>query len=298
MARRCCAQLGLSPKEIEEARIAVQGRRRPVLQPQITPRAHSRARADGVHAWRRACRLRALSRHYLSRAPVHHHRAGGDHHDAARMTVHASVRAALSNNLGIRLDAGRPPSTASCAAASPRPSAARATPSAASPPRTSPPRPRRPTSRRAEPEVVFAERRRLPTAARAISRGHRRRPQGLPPHRRVRRRRAGRDLHRHAQGRRRLPLADEQLRHRDLDRPAIRRAAGRVSSTPSSSPASSRPATVTGNDPIRRATSILDYIFRELAVSYLGRDDLAEIENISTTAWAQAPTRARSRPWP
>ena len=38
---------------------------------------------------------------------------------------------------------------------------------------------------------------------------------------------------------------------------------------------------VTGNDQIRKATSILDYIFRELAVSYLGRDDLAEIENVS-----------------
>jgi len=38
---------------------------------------------------------------------------------------------------------------------------------------------------------------------------------------------------------------------------------------------------VTGNDSIRKATSILDYIFRELAVSYLGRDDLAEIENVS-----------------
>jgi len=33
---------------------------------------------------------------------------------------------------------------------------------------------------------------------------------------------------------------------------------------------------VTGNDRITRATSILDYIFRELAVSYLGREDLAE----------------------
>lgn len=32
---------------------------------------------------------------------------------------------------------------------------------------------------------------------------------------------------------------------------------------------------VTGNDSITRATSVLDYIFRELAVSYLGRDDLA-----------------------
>ena len=33
---------------------------------------------------------------------------------------------------------------------------------------------------------------------------------------------------------------------------------------------------VTGNDRITKATSILDYIFRELAVSYLGREDLAE----------------------
>ncbi|MEE8351094.1 MAG: vitamin B12-dependent ribonucleotide reductase, partial [Rhodospirillales bacterium] len=35
---------------------------------------------------------------------------------------------------------------------------------------------------------------------------------------------------------------------------------------------------VTGNDTIKMATSILDYIFRELAVSYLGRNDLAHVE--------------------
>ena len=35
---------------------------------------------------------------------------------------------------------------------------------------------------------------------------------------------------------------------------------------------------VTGNDRITKATSILDYIFRELAVSYLNRDDLAEVD--------------------
>jgi ribonucleoside-diphosphate reductase alpha chain len=35
---------------------------------------------------------------------------------------------------------------------------------------------------------------------------------------------------------------------------------------------------VTGNDSIRSATSILDYLFRELAVSYLDRDDLANID--------------------
>ncbi|MEX2449408.1 MAG: vitamin B12-dependent ribonucleotide reductase, partial [Rhodospirillales bacterium] len=34
---------------------------------------------------------------------------------------------------------------------------------------------------------------------------------------------------------------------------------------------------VEGNDTIKMATSILDYIFRELAVSYLGRNDLAHV---------------------
>ena len=35
---------------------------------------------------------------------------------------------------------------------------------------------------------------------------------------------------------------------------------------------------VQGNDAIKNATSILDYVFRELAVSYLGRTDLAHVE--------------------
>ena len=35
---------------------------------------------------------------------------------------------------------------------------------------------------------------------------------------------------------------------------------------------------VTGNDSVRSATSILDYVFRELGVSYLGRDDLANAD--------------------
>lgn len=35
---------------------------------------------------------------------------------------------------------------------------------------------------------------------------------------------------------------------------------------------------VSGNDTIKMATSILDYIFRELAISYLGRTDLAHVE--------------------
>ena len=42
---------------------------------------------------------------------------------------------------------------------------------------------------------------------------------------------------------------------------------------------------VQGNDAIKNATSILDYVFRELAVSYLGRHDLAHVnpEDIGTT---------------
>ena len=36
--------------------------------------------------------------------------------------------------------------------------------------------------------------------------------------------------------------------------------------------------TVQGNDAIKNATSILDYMFRELAISYLGRNDLAHVE--------------------
>ena len=35
---------------------------------------------------------------------------------------------------------------------------------------------------------------------------------------------------------------------------------------------------VEGNDVIKMSTSILDYVFRELAISYLGRDDLAHVE--------------------
>ena len=42
---------------------------------------------------------------------------------------------------------------------------------------------------------------------------------------------------------------------------------------------------VQGNDAIKNATSILDYIFRELAISYLGRNDLAHVapEDIGKT---------------
>jgi ribonucleoside-diphosphate reductase alpha chain len=47
---------------------------------------------------------------------------------------------------------------------------------------------------------------------------------------------------------------------------------------------------VQGNDTIKNATSVLDYIFRELAVSYLARNDLAHVEpgDLSATAMGKA----------
>ncbi|MEZ5844920.1 MAG: vitamin B12-dependent ribonucleotide reductase [Hyphomicrobiaceae bacterium] len=47
---------------------------------------------------------------------------------------------------------------------------------------------------------------------------------------------------------------------------------------------------VRGNDTIKNATSVLDYIFRELAVSYLGRNDLAHAEpkDLHATALSEA----------
>ena len=41
---------------------------------------------------------------------------------------------------------------------------------------------------------------------------------------------------------------------------------------------------IKGNDRIMSASSILDYIFRELAISYLGREDLAHTPSINKTA--------------
>ena len=42
---------------------------------------------------------------------------------------------------------------------------------------------------------------------------------------------------------------------------------------------------IKGNDRIFNSSSILDYIFRELAISYLGREDLAHTPSISKTSY-------------
>ena len=53
---------------------------------------------------------------------------------------------------------------------------------------------------------------------------------------------------------------------------------------------------VQGNDAIKNATSILDYIFRELAVSYLDRNDLAHVvpEDIGRTALGGGAERGKA----
>jgi ribonucleoside-diphosphate reductase alpha chain len=51
---------------------------------------------------------------------------------------------------------------------------------------------------------------------------------------------------------------------------------------------------VMGNDRIKNATSILDYVFRELAVSYLDRDDLAHVSADSPTSLSKGVAEEKS----
>ena len=55
---------------------------------------------------------------------------------------------------------------------------------------------------------------------------------------------------------------------------------------------------VVGNDAIKNATSILDYVFRELAVSYLGRHDLAHVDmsDFDKTALGRGINEGRAEP--
>jgi ribonucleoside-diphosphate reductase alpha chain len=55
---------------------------------------------------------------------------------------------------------------------------------------------------------------------------------------------------------------------------------------------------VQGNDAIKNATSILDYLFRELAISYLGRHDLAHVNpgDIGATAMGSGETQGKAPP--
>ena len=56
---------------------------------------------------------------------------------------------------------------------------------------------------------------------------------------------------------------------------------------------------VVGNDAIKNATSILDYVFRELAISYVGRNDLAHVDtsDFSNTALGRGIQEGKSLPF-
>ena len=56
---------------------------------------------------------------------------------------------------------------------------------------------------------------------------------------------------------------------------------------------------VIGNDAIKSATSILDYVFRELAISYLGRHDLAHVDqsDFSSTPLGRGIQEGKSTPF-
>ena len=56
---------------------------------------------------------------------------------------------------------------------------------------------------------------------------------------------------------------------------------------------------VQGNDAIKNATSILDYVFRELAVSYLARNDLAHVDlsDFSNTALGRGINEGKATPF-
>ena len=52
---------------------------------------------------------------------------------------------------------------------------------------------------------------------------------------------------------------------------------------------------VQGNEAIKSATSILDYVFRELAISYLDRDDLAHVTPDNMSATSLSPNAAQDQ---
>ncbi|MDZ4761048.1 MAG: TSCPD domain-containing protein [Alphaproteobacteria bacterium] len=268
--------LGITPREIEGARIAVQGRRRPVSDPK-SPLARVLVHADGVTA---EARVRmALAVIDLVSRPSSLTVAAGDSSDAIRLTMQATVRAAMANGLGLRIEAGR---SAVDVELRNRISDARrraGAPVAAEPRQPVSDRPAPSANAPAEPRL--AERQRLPD-----------RRKGYIQKASV----GGHKVYLHTGefedgelGEIFIDMHKEGAAFRSLmNNFAIAISIGLQYGVPLEEFVDAfvftrfEPAgEVTGNDSIRRATSILDYIFRELAVSYLGRDDLSEVDHVS-----------------
>jgi ribonucleoside-diphosphate reductase alpha chain len=266
-------QLGISAKEIEDARIAVQGRRRPVSNPK-SPLARILARSDSVTTEARAKMAKAVAP-ILARPPALA-LAPGDNPDTIRAEVHAVVRSAMAGGLGLRLEPGKPMVDSEL-----RSRISEARKRARAPveghifERPAPP----PVA--AEEEVWVAQRRRLPD-----------RRKGYIQKATV----GGHKVYLHTGefddgelGEIFIDMHKEGAAFRSLmNNFAIAVSMGLQYGVPLEEFVEAfvftrfEPAgDVTGNDSIRRATSILDYIFRELAVSYLGREDLAETDHVS-----------------
>jgi ribonucleoside-diphosphate reductase alpha chain len=271
--------LGISAREIDEARVAVHGRRRPVSNPK-SPLAKVLARSDGVTPEARVRLAKAIAPH-LSRQPVITI-ATGEQSDTMRMTVHASVRAAMGAGLGVRIEAGRPAVDAELQQRiSEAKRRARAPVHSETQTFERHPQPLPVASAHEHDEVLIAERRRLPD-----------RRKGYIQKATV----GGHKVYLHTGefddgelGEIFIDMHKEGAAFRSLmNNFAIAISIGLQYGVPLEEYVDAfiftrfEPAgEVTGNDSIRKATSILDYIFRELAVSYLGRDDLAEVENVS-----------------
>ncbi len=274
--------LGLSAKEVEEARIAVQGRRRPVSNPK-SALAHILARADGVTPEARVRMANAVSG-FLSRRPVVTI-CGAELSDTARLTVHASVRAAMAQGLGIRVEAGRPAVDAELRSRIAEAKKRARMPLASETHSSHFERPAQPLTpnlaHHVNDEIDIAERRRLPD-----------RRKGYIQKATV----GGHKVYLHTGefddgelGEIFIDMHKEGAAFRSLmNNFAIAISIGLQYGVPLEEFVDAfvftrfEPAgEVTGNDSIRRATSILDYIFRELAVSYLGREDLAETEHLT-----------------
>jgi ribonucleoside-diphosphate reductase alpha chain len=205
----------------------------------------------------------------------------GDQPDASRMTVHASVRAAIAAGLGLRIEAGQPQVDGELRS---RISEARRRARAPLASETQAPhfeRPAQPQPITHHDEVLLPDRRRLPD-----------RRKGYIQKATV----GGHKVYLHTGefedgelGEIFIDMHKEGAAFRSLmNNFAIAISIGLQYGVPLEEFVDAfvftrfEPAgEVTGNDSIRRATSILDYIFRELAVSYLDRDDLAEADNVS-----------------
>jgi ribonucleoside-diphosphate reductase alpha chain len=270
--------LGISPKEIDEARIAVQGRRRPVSSPK-SPLAKILARSDTVTGDARS-RIAASIAPFLSEAPVLTV-ALGEAGELAKPQLNAALKSAMAAGLGLRIEAGLPGIDGEL-----RNRIAEARRRARIPVAAE----QQPPTFIAQPQVAgsyaandhhIAERQRLPD-----------RRKGYIQKATV----GGHKVYLHTGefddgelGEIFIDMHKEGAAFRSLmNNFAIAISIGLQYGVPLEEFVDAfvftrfEPAgEVTGNDSIRRATSILDYIFRELAVSYLGREDLAEADHVS-----------------